>query len=139
MKHKRTNGTIGGMSGRASAGTRLPALSDDHRSRAAERLAGAREGRVEGRTSLLMIETLRMMVLNRVASLSEREEPVKTDELACLALTLKRIEGADKLRRERERTAADAAAGAADAAQAGGLSPETVFAIRRAAEGKRHR
>ena len=156
MTHKRTNGTAGGMSGRASAETRLPALSDDHRSRAAigrsaklvrdliglrseaeraaERLAGALEGRVEGRTSLLLIETLRMMVLNCVASLSEREEPVTTEELACLALILKRIEDTDKLRRERERKHAKAASRAGDAAQPGGLSPETVFAIRRAVE-----
>ncbi len=131
MKHERTNGTSG-MSGRASAKTRLPALSDDHRTRAAERLAGALEGRVEGRTSLLLIETLRMMVLNYVASLSEREEPVKTEELARLALILNRIEDTDKLRRERERMPAKAAS------RDGGLSAETVFAIRRAAEGKCH-
>ena len=133
MKHERTNGTSG-MSGRASAETRLSALSDDHRSRAAERLAGALEGRVEGRTSLLLIETLRMMVLDYVASLSEREEPVKTEELAHLALILNRIEDTDKLRRERERMLAKAASRDGGTAQDGGLSAETVFAIRRAAE-----
>ena len=138
MKHQRTNGTTGGMSGRASAETRLPALSDDHRSRAAERFAGALEGRVEGRTSLLLIETQRMMVLNYVASLSEREEPVKTEELARLALILNRIEDTDKLRRERERMLAKAASRDGGAAQDGGLSAETVFAIRRAAEKKCH-
>ena len=138
MKHERKNGTTGGMSGRASAETRLPALSDDHRSRAAERLAGALEGRVEGRTSLLMIETLRMMVLDYVASLSEREEPVKTEELACLALILKRIEDTDKLRQERERMLAKAASRDGGAAQDGGFSAETVFAIRRAAAKKCH-
>jgi len=122
------------MSGRASAKTRLPALSNDHRSRAAERLAGALEGRVEGCTSLLMIETLRMMVLNYVASLREREEPVKTEELARLVLILNRIEDTDKLRRERERMLAKAASRDGGAAQDGGLSAETVFAIRRAAE-----
>ena len=136
MKHERTNGTTSGMSGRTSAKTRQPALSDDHRSRAAERLAGALEGRVEGRTSLLLIETLRMMVLNYVASLSEREEPVRTEELAHLALILNRIEDTDKLRRERERMLAKAASRGGGAAQDGGLSAETVFAIRRAAERK---
>ena len=134
MTHETKNGTTGGMSGRASAGTRLPALSDDHRSRAAERLAGALEGRVEGRTSLLLIETLRMMVLDYVASLSEREEPVKTEELARLALILNRIEDTDKLRREGERRLAKAASRGGGAARDGGLSAETVFAIRRAAE-----
>lgn len=158
MKHQRTNGTTGGMTGRASAETRLPALSDDHRSRAAigrsaklvrdliglhneaeraaERLAGALERRVEGRTSLLLIETLRMMVLDYVASLSEREEPVKTEELARLALILNRIEDTDKLRRERERMLPKAATRGGGAAQDGGLSAETIFAIRRAAERK---
>ena len=161
MTHETKNGTAGGMSGRAPAGTRLPAPSDDHRSRAAigrstklvrdliglhneaertaERLAGALEGRVEGRTGLLLIETLRMMVLDYVASLGEREEPVKTEELARLALILNRIEETDKLRRERERMAAKAVSRAGDAAQPGGLSPEIVFAIRRAVEEWRRR
>ena len=157
MTHDRTNGTAGGMSGRASAGTRLPALSDGPRTPAAagryarwmqdlieqqkevDRLARAWAGRLgegaEGRFGQLAIEMLRALWLRCAAGLVEREEPVKAEEIACLALTLRRIEDADRLRRERERTAADAAAGAA---QAGRLSPETVFAIRRAAEGKRH-
>ena len=158
MTQKRTNGTTGGMSGRASAGTRLPALGDGPRSPAAVgRRARAMQDLIErqkevdraartwadrlgegaaGRTSLLAIEMLRALWLRCAAGLVEREESVKAEEIACLALTLRRIEDADRLRRERERTAADAAAGAA---QAGRLSPETVFAIRRAAEGKRRR
>lgn len=151
MKHERTNGT----SGRASAKTRLPVLSDGPRSPAAvgrnarwmqdlieqqskvDRLVQGLAGRLgegaAGRTSLLAIEMLRALWLRCAAGLVEREEPVKAEEIASLALTLRRIEDADRLRRERERTAADAAAGAA---QAGRLSPETVFAIRRAAERK---
>ena len=157
MTHKRTNGTAGGMSGRASAGTRLPALSDGPSSpaavgrharwmqdlieqqkevdRAARTWAGRLGGGAAGRTGQLAIEMLRALWLRCAAGLVEREEPVKAEEIASLALTLRRIEDADRLRRERERTAADAAAGAA---QAGKLSPETVFAIRRAAEGKCH-
>ena len=156
MKHERTNGKSG-VSGRASAGTRLPALSDGPRSPAAvgrnagwmqdlieqqkevDRAARTWAGRLgegaAGRTSLLAIEMLRALWLRCAVGLVEREEPVKAGEIASLALTLRRIEDADKLRRERERTAADAAAGAA---QDGGLTAETVFAIRRAAEGKRH-
>ncbi len=158
MTDTRKNGMTGGMSGCASAKTRLPAFSDGPRSPAAvgrharwmqdlieqqkevDRAARTWAGRLgegaAGRTSLLAIEMLRALWLRCAASLVEREEPVKGEEIACLALTLRRIEDADRLRRERERTAADAAA---CAAQAGGLSPETVFAIRRAAEGKRRR
>jgi len=157
MTDKRKNGTAGGTSGRASAGTRLPALSDGPSSpaavgrhakwmqdlieqqkevdRAVRTWAGRLNEGAAGRTGLLAIEMLRMLALRCVIHLGEREEPVTAEEIASLALTLRRIEDADRLRRKRERTAADAAAGAA---QAGGLSPETVFAIRRAAEGKRH-
>ncbi len=160
MKHERTNGTTGGMSGRASAGTRLPALSNGHRSpaangrharrvhdliglhteveRAAERWAGALEGRDEGRTDLLAIETLRKLALDCAARLGEREEPVKAEETARLALALRRIESADRLRRERERMAAKAASRDGGAAQDGDLTAETVFAIRRTAEGNCH-
>ena len=49
--------------------------------------------RPEGRTALFLIETLRTMVLTTMADLSKREEPASTEELARLALTLKRIEG----------------------------------------------
>ncbi|MDD9993449.1 MAG: DUF3486 family protein [Rhodospirillales bacterium] len=148
------------MSGRASAGTRLPALSDDHRSRAAigrhakrvhdlierqkevDRAARTWAGSLgEGsgdRSGLLAIEMLRMLALRCAAGLVEREEPVKAEEIACLALALRRIESADRLRRERERMAAKAASRDGGAAQDGDLTAETVFAIRRAAEGKRH-
>ena len=100
--------------------------------------------RPEGRAGLILIETLRTMTLSTLADLSGREEPVSTAELDRLALVLKRIEGTDKLRLERERAAAKEAAKAAPGAgQAAGqapvrkgLSPEAVAAIREAVEGR---
>ena len=71
------------------------------------------------------------MVLATMADLSGREEPVSTQELARLALILKRIEGTDKLRTDREQ----AAAKAARAKRRGGLSPEAVAIIRAEVEG----
>ena len=68
------------------------------------------------------------------------------EELARLALVLKRIEGTDKLRLERERAAAKAARAAPGAGQAPGqapprkgLSPETVDLIDEAVVGFRFR
>ena len=160
MKHKRTNGTTGGMSGRASAGTRLLVLSDGPRSPASvgpfamrmqepmrrqdrvgqmtQGLPGRLGEGAGGNASLLAIEMLRMLALRCAVRLGEREEPVKAEEIASLALTLRRIESADRLRRERERMAAKAASRGGGAAQDGDLTAETVFAIRRAAEGKCH-
>ena len=95
--------------------------------------------RAQGRAGLVLIETLRTLVLSSLADLSRREEPVSTAELARLALVLKRIEGTDKLRLEREQAAAKAARPAPGAGQAPvrkGLSPEAVAAIREAVEGR---
>ena len=99
--------------------------------------------RAEGRAGLILIETLRTMTLSTMADLSGREEPVSTAELARLALVLKRIEGTDKLRLEREQAAAKEAKAAPGAGQAPGqapprkgLSPEAVAAIREAVEGR---
>ena len=68
---------------------------------------------------------------------------MSTAELARLALVLKRIEGTDKLRLERERAAAKAAAraapGAGQAPVRKGLSPEAVAAIREVVEGRPRR
>ena len=89
----------------------------------------------EGRTALFLIETLRTMVLTTMADLSKREEPASTEELARLALTLKRIEGTDKLRTDREQVVKKAAQGAGRAKPQGGLSSETVAMIRAAVEG----
>ena len=69
--------------------------------------------RTEGRAGLILIETLRSLTLSTLADLSGREEPVSTAELARLALVLKRIEGTDKLRLEREQAAAEGGQGRA--------------------------
>ena len=102
--------------------------------------------RAQGRAGLILIETLRTLTLSALADLSRREEPVSTEELARLALVLRRIEGTDKLRLERERAAAKAARAAPGAGQAAGqalvrkgLSPEAVAAIREVVEGRPRR
>ena len=99
--------------------------------------------RTEGRAGLILIETLRSLTLAALADLSGREEPVSTAELARLALVLRRIEGTDKLRLQREQAAAKAARAAPGAGQAPGqapprkgLSPEAVAAIREVVEGR---
>ncbi len=104
--------------------------------------------RAQGRAGLILIETLRTMTLSTLAELSKREEPATPEELSRLSLVLKRIEGTDKLRIERERAAAKAAEKAAAKAAPGagqaagqapvrkGLSPEAVAAIREAVEGR---
>ena len=100
--------------------------------------------RPEGRAGLILVETLRTMTLSTLAELSKREEPATPEELSRLSLVLKRIEGTDKLRIERERAAAkEAAKTAPGAGQAAGqapvrkgLSPEAVAAIREAVEGR---
>ena len=101
--------------------------------------------RPEGGAGRILIETLQSMVLATMAALNGRDEPASLQELGRLSLILRRIEGTEKLRREGER-AEKAAAEKAKAEKAaekterqGGLSAETVFAIRRAAEGKRRR
>ena len=91
----------------------------------------------EGRSALVAIETLRTLVLSTMADLSQRTEPVPTEDLARLALALYRIESADWLRIEREQAAADAAA-AHDGAAARAASmthAERVETVRRAMEG----
>ena len=99
--------------------------------------------RPEGRAGLILVETLRTMTLSTLAELSKREEPATPEELGRLALVLKRIEGTDKLRLQREQAAAKAARAALGAGQAPGqapprkgLSPEAVAAIREVVEGR---
>ena len=96
--------------------------------------------RAEGRAGLILVETLRTMTLSTLAELSKREEPATPEELSRLSLVLKRIEGTDKLRIERERAAAKEAAktapGAGQAPVRKGLSPEAVAAIREVVEGR---
>ena len=78
--------------------------------RFAEEWERTREPGAEGRSALIAIETLRTLALSTMADLSQRAEPVATEDLARLALALHRIESADRLRIEREQTMADAAA-----------------------------
>ena len=95
---------------------------------------------------LLLIETLKTMTLATMAALTGRDEPASLQDLSRLSLILKRIESTEKLRRDRERAAekekAAEKAAAEKAALArterqGGLSPETVAALREAVEGPR--
>ena len=114
--------------------------------RANEAWVRALGARAQGRAGLILIETLRTLVLSALADLSRREEPVSTEELGRLALVLRRIEGTDKLRLQREQAAAKAARAAPGAGQAAGqalvrkgLSPEAVAAIREVVEGRPRR
>ena len=109
--------------------------------RAIEAWARALGERPEGGAGRILIETLQTMVLATMAALSARDEPASTQDLSRLSLILKRIEGTEKLRKDRERAAEKAKAAksksAAGAERQGGLSPETVAAIREAVEGPR--
>ena len=103
--------------------------------RFAEEWVRTREPGAEGRSALIAIETLRTLALRTMADLSQRTEPVPTEDLARLALALYRIESADKLRIEREQAAA-AAAHAGPAARAANMThAERVETVRRALEG----
>ena len=105
--------------------------------RFAEEWARTRDPRTEGLSALIAIETLRTLALRTMAELGAREEPVPTEDLGRLTLALHRIESADKLRIEREQTAADAAAAhdGAAARAAGMTHAERVETVRRAMEG----
>ena len=139
----------GGACSRSAVGRYVKNMRDlirqqQEADRANEAWVRALGARAQGRAGLILIETLRTLTLSTLADLSRREEPVSTEELARLALVLKRIEGTDKLRIERERAAAKEAAKAAPGAvQAAGqapvrkgLSPEAVAAIREVVEGR---
>ena len=105
--------------------------------RFAEEWERTRDPGAEGRSALVAIETLRTLALSTLADLSQRAEPVPTEDLARLALALHRIENADRLRIEREQTMADAAA-AHDGAAARAATmthAERVETVRRAMEG----
>lgn len=103
----------------------------------AEAWARALGERTEGRADLLTIEALRTLALFCVADLGERAEPVTAEDVGRLALALRRLDGSEMLRAEREHTVARAAASRADrAAREAGLSAETIGAIRRAIEGE---
>ena len=105
--------------------------------RFAEEWERTRDPRAEGRSALIAIETLRTLALRTMAELGAHEEPVPTEDLGRLALALRRIESADRLRIEREQAAADApAAHAGLAARAASMThAERVETVRRAMEG----
>ena len=105
--------------------------------RFAEEWERTRDPRAERLSALIAIETLRTLALSTMAELSQRTEPVPTEDLARLALALYRIESADRLRIEREQAAADAAAAhAGPAARAASMThAERVETVRRALEG----
>ena len=105
--------------------------------RFAEEWERTRDPRAEGLSALIAIETLRTLALRTMAELGAHEEPVPTEDLGRLALALRRIESADRLRIEREQAAVDAAA-AHDGAAAHAASmthAERVETVRRAMEG----
>ena len=138
----------GGTCSRSAVGRYVKNMRDlirqqQEADRANEAWVRALGERTEGRAGLILIETLRTLTLSTLADLSRREEPVSTEELARLALVLRRIEGTDKLRLERERAAAKEAAktapGAGQAPVRKGLSPEAVAAIREVVEGRPRR
>ena len=141
----------GGTCSRSSVGRYVKNMRDlirqqQEADRANEAWVRALGARAQGRAGLILIETLRTLVLSSLADLSRREEPVSTEELARLALVLRRIEGTDKLRLQREQAAAKAARAAPGAGQAAGqalvrkgLSPEAVAAIREVVEGRPRR
>ena len=132
--------------GRYTKNVRDLILRQQETDRANEMWVRALGERAEGRAGLILIETLRTMTLSTMAELSMREEPATPEELARLSLVLKRIEGTDKLRLQREQAAAKEAKAAAGAGQAPGqapprkgLSPETVDLIDEAVVGFRFR
>ena len=132
--------------GRYTKNVRDLILRQQETDRANEMWVRALGERAEGRAGLILIETLRTMTLSTMAEFSQRETPPTPEELARLALVLKRIEGTDKLRLQREQAAAKAAKAAPGAGQAPGqapprkgLSPETVDLIDEAVVGFRFR
>ena len=102
--------------------------------------------RAEGRAGLIALEALRSLALLSVGALCEKAEKaeeaeeVPAEEIARLALALRRIEGADRLRIQRERTVAGGGGGpvsrAAEIRRQGGLSDDAVVLLRQAIEGE---
>ena len=113
--------------------------------------------RAEGRSGLIALEALRSLALLTVGALCEKAEKaekkeeaeeVPAEEIARLALALRRIEGADRLRVERERAVAGTGTGtgtgtrgepvsrATEIRRQGGLSDDAVFLLRQAIEGE---
>ena len=72
--------------------------------------AERREPRAGEYTAHLVVESMRSLLLLKISELTAREEPPSIDEVACLALALHRIEGANRHRLAREQAAAETAA-----------------------------
>ena len=89
----------------------------------------------EDRTDVVLIEAVRSLALIAVAGLSGREEPATMEELGRVALALRRLEGCETLRMEKESAVAKAAGRGGGAEPQRGLSPDTIIAIRRVVEG----
>ena len=90
--------------------------------------AERREPGAEEHSARFAIESLRSMVLRKMAELSGRAKPASLDELDCLSRTLQRIEVADRYRREREQEAAEAESAAHPAERTPPLSTEELRA-----------
>ena len=108
----------GGTCSRAAVGRYVKNMRDlirqqQEADRANEAWVRALGARTDGRAGLILIETLRTLVLSALADLSRREEPVSPEELARLALVLRRIEGTDKLRLQREQRGGEGSQGRA--------------------------
>ena len=94
-------------------------------------------GRPEGDTRRIALEALRRLTLLVADEFDQSGEPVTTEELARLALTIHRIESVGRLWAVREHARARTDdAGAGQAGRRRGLSEETAAAIRREAEGR---
>ena len=92
--------------------------------------------RPEGGTGRLALETLRSLALRAAIALDRDEEPPTADQIAPLALVMRRIEGAGKSGADRESAAARMDAGRQKAPKGGGgLSPEAAAIIRAEVEG----
>ena len=103
--------------------------------RCADEWEHTRANGAEGRSALVLIESLRSLALCTLADLGKRAEPVPTEDIARLALALYRIESADKLRLERERAMADADTDPGLARRAARMThAERVDTVRRAME-----
>ena len=133
---------LGGACSRAAVGRYAKKVRDMVREeqafdRIAETLTRTLGERAEDHTGRLAIRCLRTLVLHATADLRERAEtePVTVDEVARLALAVGRIEGAGRLRAQREQAANQAAIARAQAARKPGLSDDAVALIRRAIEG----
>ena len=84
-----------------------------------DREPGAEEG-----SARVAIESLRALTLRTMAQLSAGAEPVSAVEIGRLSLTLQRIEGADRLRIEREQAVAGAGLSHGGEVQGSGWSIE---------------